>query len=165
MSYSASISAQSVEAGEVGIAVGSRFRSWDDFDRAFKAYQQKHFSIYTLERTNPVGKNDRCPELRYKSASYWCVHHGGYEPKGKGHRPVTHTRDTDCKAYLYISRELREECLIIRQFDDNHKHLRNEELWKNYAQNRILSKDEQARVKQLQKDHTPSATIVRIMTH
>ena len=77
---------------------------------------------------------------------------------------MTHTKDIGCTAYLYISRELREECLIIRQFDDKHSHVRSEELWLNYTQNRILNKNEQERVKQLQKNYTPNASIVRIMT-
>ena len=34
----------------------------------------------------------------------------------------------------------------------------------NYTQNRILNKNEQERVKQLQKNHTPNASIVCIMT-
>ena len=139
MSYSRTDFEEPTEVGE-RIAVGSRFRSWDEFEQAWKAYQQKHFSVYTVERSNPVGTKDRCQDLRYKSASYWCIHHAGFEPRGDGERPVTHTQDIGCTAYLYISRELRQECLIIRQLNDKHSHLRTEKLWMNYAQNRILEK-------------------------
>lgn len=120
-----------------------------EFDEAFAVYNRATFQTWVTggsDRLKPENKTFLYSRRRFK-----CVHHDDYIPKGTGARTFTRTRQTKCKAEMYVITRVKNKVPYVVEVKT-----------KNIAHNHTLTV---AQVAQLSRKsgHQPVAPDVRVI--
>ncbi|XP_047140739.1 uncharacterized protein LOC105846787 [Hydra vulgaris] len=141
----------------MSLKVHDTFLSWDEFFQAVeihcnKTFQPmvKHGCKLTVTANTKIKVDQRpYPEMfKYVYYNLICTHGGFNSSKGIGKRNSGSAKN-NCPAKIYAALTKDRTKIIIKQMIETHNHVIEQDLYKHYVQNRKLSNEEKAKVKEL----------------
>uniref|UniRef100_A0A7E4W2D0 Protein FAR1-RELATED SEQUENCE n=1 Tax=Panagrellus redivivus TaxID=6233 RepID=A0A7E4W2D0_PANRE len=105
---------------------GARFRDFHHFLAGLKAYQEKTFTVYTVDGSALL-RDSNHPELvekyRYSYAIFKCQHFGKSRKRGKGERQHVKTLKLKCDSYMRLKLNRETMDMEISVLVEHHNHV------------------------------------------